>query len=81
LQRRFVKFILPVGYIRGELRTAELGLLFKVFGPSAYRGSSAGSHVSASWNQIWQEIQAFVEFVREWRAEHERLKEAVRTGS
>jgi len=81
LRRRFVQFILPVGFVRGEVRTAELGLLFRVFGTSPNGVSSAGTLVSASWNRFWQEIQAFLGFLQEWQDQAECSKEAVRTES
>ena len=40
LQPRFVRLLLPVGFVYGRIGTAELGLLFRVFGGSGNSESS-----------------------------------------
>jgi len=57
---RFQQLVLPVGFAKGKVGTAELGLLFTVFEASK-GGSSHGVDLAVgSWNRLWQEIQGFL---------------------
>jgi DNA invertase Pin-like site-specific DNA recombinase len=78
-QRRFVQFVLPVGFIRGQIRTAELGPLFKVFGTSPEGKSTQVPLTWESSNCIWAEIQSFVGFLKDWRESQAAALDPVRT--
>ena len=58
-KQRFHQCVLPVGFVAGESRTAQLGLLFEVlkhFGtPTSHEVPLTGEN----WNRVVQEIQAF----------------------
>jgi site-specific DNA recombinase len=60
-RRRFERLVLPVGFVNGEIRTAELGLLFRVFRQFEDTNSHVGSLTGESWNQLLQEIKAFAD--------------------
>ena len=64
-RHRFKRLILPVGFVNGETRTAELGLLF-----AAFRGLSEGKTtvvplVGKFLNQILVEIKTFGNLLRD----------------
>ena len=75
---RFVQFVLPVGFVHRQIRTADLGLLFRVLGTSKDEGSNGVRPTWESSNRIWQEIQAFLEFLKDWREGQEASLEPVR---
>jgi hypothetical protein len=58
-QRRFHRFVAPVGFVHGESGTAELGLLFRTFGQLANANSSGVAPAGDSWNQLAREIIEF----------------------
>jgi len=58
-QRRFQRLILPVGFVRGESGTAEVGLLFRAFGDLADINSNGVAPMGKRWNQLIQEIMDF----------------------
>jgi site-specific DNA recombinase len=64
LQRRFHRLVLPVGFVFGESRTADLGLIFRAFGDLASAKTNGVSLGGESWNQIMQEITAFAELLK-----------------
>jgi len=78
LQRRFERSVLPVGFVNGQIRTAEKALLFRVFGELDRSKTTAVASVGKSWNQIWLEIQAFAGLVRQSREAKKVSGEAVR---
>jgi site-specific DNA recombinase len=60
-RRRFERLVLPVGFLIGQIRTADLGLLFRTFG-AFQRSDSSGVPLAYDFsNQIMQEILAFRE--------------------
>jgi site-specific DNA recombinase len=63
-QKRFKQLVLPAGFVVGGIRTAELGLLFRVC--ETFQG--ANSHLvpltGESLNRLYQAIQAFAEVFR-----------------
>jgi site-specific DNA recombinase len=59
LRSRFDHLILPGGFVNGNIRTADMGLLFSFFHPSGHRVSSEVSFASEKLNLIVEEIQAF----------------------
>lgn len=63
-QRRFHRLVLPVGFVYGESRTAELGLLFMAIGNLVGRNTNGVPPSSKSWNQIMQEIIEFAGLLR-----------------
>lgn len=60
LQSRFDRLLLPAGFVNGKSRTAELGLLFRVFQASPGDDSSMVPLTGKSWNHFWQEIHEFL---------------------
>jgi hypothetical protein len=60
-----------MGFMYGKIRTAELGLLFRVIGESVGGNSNAVHPVLPPWNQLEAEIKAFCEVLREY---HESQK-------
>lgn len=63
--RRFNHMVLPVGFVVGESRTANLGPIFKAFegydGPNSHGVALTGERS----NQLFQAIQAFAELFRD----------------
>ncbi len=63
-RRRFEHLVLPAGFENGHVRTAELGLLFRVFQPSEMANSNGVPLAGESWNRLVQEISAFAKLFR-----------------
>jgi DNA invertase Pin-like site-specific DNA recombinase len=67
-RRRFNRLVLPGGFVTGETRTAELGLLFRFLGDLGRDESHMVSPAGERLNRIIEEIRAFAElfgFARE----------------
>jgi DNA invertase Pin-like site-specific DNA recombinase len=77
-RRRFEQLLLPVGFVNGEIRTAELGLLFTTFRDFSRENSNGVPLVGKCWNRIWAEIKAFCEILSELRERPGARDEAVR---
>jgi len=58
-KQQFQQCVLPVGFVAGNIRTAELGLLFKFFRESTTVDSHLVPPKSQNWNQITHEIKEF----------------------
>jgi len=58
-KRRFQQYVLPVGFTAGEIGTAELGLIFRVFRQLQNGSTHVVALTVGSWNQLLQEIKAF----------------------
>jgi hypothetical protein len=56
---RFERLILPGGFVMGNIRTADLGLLFSTFGASSSGLSTGVPHASIPSNRFFEEIQSF----------------------
>jgi len=56
-RRRFERLLVPVGFVIGQSRTAELGLLFRALGELKQSNSSDVHHGFPQSNQITEEIQ------------------------
>ncbi len=69
---RFDRLILPGGFVKGKIRTADLGLLFSVFRASSTEVSSGVPPACVPSNRFFLEIRAFVEVLN-------GIKEAERT--
>ncbi len=76
-QRRFHRLVLPVGFVYGESRTAELGLIFRAFGDLATAKTTGVPLGSKCWNQIMQEIAEFAGLLKGVDAGTEHPDEAV----
>jgi len=59
-QRRFQLLALPSGYVFGAVGTAPRGRLFSFFAPSGCSQSNLVPQTGQSWNQLANEIEAFV---------------------
>lgn len=80
-QQRFQRLILPVGFVTGRIRTADLGLLFSTFGAFRNRNTSEVAHMGKNWNHFLQEITDFADLLRGDRESEEDLIGAVPTYS
>jgi hypothetical protein len=58
-RRRFERLLLPAGFVIGQTRTAELGVLFTLFRRFAAADSSGVPHACVRSNPIVAEIQGF----------------------
>jgi hypothetical protein len=58
-RRRFERLILPGGFVIGNIRTADLGLLFSAFRASTGGDSSVVPRACVRSNRFFEEIQAF----------------------
>jgi|SRR5579871_2376 len=58
-KQRFQRLLLPVGFVHGAIRTAELGLLFSTFRASDAGNASGVAFTVPRWNQILKEIREF----------------------
>lgn len=77
LQRRFQRFLLPVGFIKGSIRTAELGLFFRVldqFSESESNGVPLSINI---WNRFYDEFQEFWKLIKDYHEAKKGSKEAV----
>jgi site-specific DNA recombinase len=61
---RFQRLIFPFGFTSGNIRTAQLGLLFNTFSDVACDESTVVPLGVNTWNQIYQEIQEFASVMR-----------------
>ncbi len=59
LQRRFQRTILPAGFVKGRIGTANKALLFSVLDDLSRRETSLGSFSYEIWNRLIAEIQNF----------------------
>ena len=59
LRRRFDHMLLPVGFVIGQIRTAQTGLLFSTIGAFGRRDSGEVALTFETSNRIIEEIQAF----------------------
>lgn len=66
IQRRFHRFVLPVGFVHGKSGTAQMGLLFRTFGQLVNANSNEVAPGWKTWNQIVQEIIEFAGLFREY---------------
>lgn len=64
-RRRFNRLVVPVGFVTGETRTAELGLLFRLLGDLGGDNSHVVPLTGEGLNRLYQAIQAFAELFRE----------------
>ena len=80
-RRRFERLVLPVGFVNGQTRTAELGLLFRALGDLAEGNSNGVPLAGARSNQLLQEIQAFADIFGEYFGSKEGSGTAVRRNS
>jgi DNA invertase Pin-like site-specific DNA recombinase len=58
-RRRFERLILPGGFVIGNIRTADLGLLFSIFGASAPMKSGVVPFACTGLNPLISEISEF----------------------
>lgn len=63
-RRRFDHLVLPVGFVNGESRTAELGRLFRLSVDLQREESSVVPPSGNSWNRLLQEIADFAALFR-----------------
>jgi len=63
LRRRFDHLILPTGFVAGNVRTADLGLLFSFFRASEHTNSPEVALKPLRSNQIVSEIHEFSEII------------------
>jgi len=64
IRPRFNRLLLPVGYVNGEIGTAERGLLFRSFGEISEPKTNGVPPKGEGLNRLIQEIQAFAELFR-----------------
>lgn len=76
-RRRFERLVLPVGFVNGETRTAELGLLFRTFGALAGNDSNVVPLVRKLSNRIIEELSALAAILRRSEPEEEAVRGAV----
>jgi len=63
-RRRFNRLVLPAGFVTGETRTAELGVLFRLLSDLRGNDSHLVPPVGRKLNQIWLEITELVDLFR-----------------
>jgi len=80
-RHRFERLVLPVGFVNGQTRTAELGLLFRALGDLADGNSNGVPLAGARSNRLLQEIQAFAAIFGEYFGSKEESERAVRKNS
>lgn len=74
---RFDRLIFPGGFVIGRIRTAQLGLLFSVFGAA---GTQHSGEVHRAWippNPIFSEIHEFIAVMEDAEGSFEELSIAV----
>ncbi|MCE5311427.1 MAG: recombinase family protein [Acidobacteriales bacterium] len=81
IRSRFQRLIFPVGFTAGNIRTAQLGLLFNTLGDFARDESTLVPFTSNSWNQLYQEIQDFARVMKGEDDSKETPKKRVRRRS
>jgi DNA invertase Pin-like site-specific DNA recombinase len=64
VQRRFQRAILPVGFVNGQIGTAEKALLFSVFGDLRAHDTTLVALPDERWNRLIAEIQSFAAIFR-----------------
>ncbi len=78
-KQRFHQRVLPVGFVTGQIGTAELGLLFRFFRQSEPPISHGVPPTVESWNQLLQEIKAFASLFDHSKDEENDFINPVRT--
>ena len=78
LQRRFERSVLPVGFVNGQIRTAERAPLFRVFCELGRTNTNLVPPAGELWNQIWREIQDFTGLIRQHHEATKASQEAIR---
>lgn len=68
-QRRFNHMVVPVGFVIGESRTAEIGPLFRLLGGLGHPNSHEVPLKGENLNRVLQAIHAFAEFFRSVKEE------------
>jgi len=68
-QRRFNHIVVPVGFVIGQSRTAEIGPLFRVLGDDDRTDSDEVPLTGENLNRVYQAIQAFAELFRDLEEE------------
>lgn len=81
LQGRFVRCLLPVGFVAGKIRTAETTLLLKVCAAFRAEKSTLVPLVRKNPNRIWAEIAGFASLLREAQEVYGGSQGAVRKDS
>ena len=81
IRYRFQRLIFPVGFTAGNIRTAQLGLLFNTFGDFARDESTVVPLKGISWNQIYQELLDFASTMNGEDGAKEPVKRPVRRRS
>ncbi len=76
-RRRFERFLLPAGFVNQKIRTAELGLLFRVFGHLLEEKSTGVPLVRKCWNQILEEIKGVLALFKDYNEEKKASKGTV----
>ena len=77
-RRQFERILLPTGFPNQKVRTAELGLLFKVFGDFSEQNPDGVARVRKCWNGVLQEISSFLSLLKHVGQEKGASQEAVR---
>ena len=80
-RRQFERILLPAGFPNQKVRTAELGLLFKVFGDFSEQNPNGVALVRKCWNGIMEEIQAISRLFRTDHGAEQGSTDAVRRNS
>jgi DNA invertase Pin-like site-specific DNA recombinase len=75
---RFNRMLLPGGFVNGQSRTAQMGLLFSTFGASEPSNSLGVAPTSEELNRLVQEISELQEIFRASRGEKTMLEIQVR---
>ena len=65
LRQRFKRMLLPVGFVAGQIRTANLGRIFYICGQFTEPRSTVVAPAGEFLNQIIEEIRAFAELFRD----------------
>jgi hypothetical protein len=77
LRPRFTRLLMLVGFVAGEIRTANLGLLFSLSETSDDSDSSEVALTGARLNQLAEEIQAFADLFRDMEEAKQGTDDAV----
>ena len=77
-RHRFQRLIFPVGFVTGNIQTAELGLIFRTLGGLSRGESNGVPPTFDSWNQIIAEIQGFWKVIKDIPEEEDVVKIGVR---
>lgn len=68
-RRRFNRLVVPAGFVTGETRTAELGLLFSLLDDLREDNSHVVAPTGENLNLIYQAIRAFADLFRDLKEE------------